>query len=99
MSKLLYKLQAGLNKMAEHPGSLALCVVFLIGWTAASLASNGKFDSGLGIENLIINGLSILLLFAANSKHTSYIDASAKHNQALHEKLDALTALRTTKED
>ena len=88
---LLYKFQQLLNKIAEHPVSLIACLAFLIGWTACSILSKGTFDSGLGIENLIINGLSILLLFAANSKRI-------EHNEAIHDKLDQLHERITEKD-
>lgn len=68
-----------LNKAAQHPLSLGIAIAFLVGWTASSYLSHGQFDNGLGMENLIINGLSILLLFAANSARNE-----------THDKLDAL---------
>jgi hypothetical protein len=71
--------------MAQHPLTLGLSVLFLFFWTLASLLSNGKFDNGLGIENLIINGLSILLLFAANSTRTDIGHASRRKLDEIHE--------------
>jgi len=89
---LLYFLQNQLNKFAEHPLSLGICVGFLIGWTTFSMLSKGTFDPGLGIENLIINGLSILLLFAANSKRNDHADASAERHETTQAQLDAIKA-------
>jgi hypothetical protein len=88
--KILSAFQSLLNRLASHPLSLGVAVGFLIGWTAYSILSNGKFDPGLGIENLIINGLSILLLFAANSKSTAHAEASEARHDAINERLDAL---------
>lgn len=89
---ILYWLQQQLNKFAEHPLSLGLCVGFLIGWTTMAMLSHGSFDPGLGVENLIINGLSILLLFAANSKRNDHADASAERHDATQAQLDAIKA-------
>lgn len=81
--------------MSSHPLSLAITIGFLTGWTTCSYLSNGKFDPGLGMENLIINGLSILLLFAANARHDEHIENNKKIQDSLdnlHEKVDNLDA-------
>lgn len=80
---LVYKFQELLIALSKHPLSLAFTVGFLTAWTASAILSHGVFDPGLGIENLIINGLSILLLFAANSQRV-------ENHEALHERLDQL---------
>jgi hypothetical protein len=81
--KICEAFQSALNKLAQHPFSLGIAVGFLVAWTTASLLSGGKFDSGLGIENLIINGLSILLLFAANT-------ARENNHDVTHDRLDEI---------
>lgn len=91
--KILSAFQTALNRLAEHPLSLGVAVGFLIGWTTLAMLSKGSFDPGLGIENLIINGLSILLLFAANSNHADHKEANAEIKSSLeqlHNKVDDL---------
>lgn len=91
--KILYWFQDILNKLSAHPLSLAATIGFLFGWTTTSLLSHGTFDNGLGIENLIINGLSILLLFSANSHHEDHKENAKNIRRSLddlHDKVDDL---------
>ena len=77
------KFQRLLNKLAQHPLTLGFAICFLMTWTAASFLSSGKFDGSFNILNIIINGLSILLLFAANTGRQDNHDET-------HEKLDEI---------
>ena len=88
LMKLCSNFQSLLNKLAQHPLSLGFAVGFLVAWTSLSLLSGGKFDNGLGIENLIINGLSILLLFAANTAREDNHDITHEKLDQMHEKID-----------
>lgn len=85
MAKVIFTLQEKLNEISSHPLSFILAAVFLSGWLFGYFSSGGRFDPGLGIGNLIINGLGLILMFAACS-----LSQRAGQHQALHDKLDSL---------
>ena len=91
LMQILFKFQNSLNSAARNPVSLGISISFLIGWTLASLLSHGTFDPNFGIGNLIINGLSILLLFAANSQRSDNHDTTHEKLDEIHQHLKDLT--------
>lgn len=81
--KYLYWVQDRLNSLSAHPLSFAVASFFLGAWVSAYFLSKQTFDPGLGIGNLIINGLGLLLMFASCA-------ISARAEKALHDRADRL---------
>jgi hypothetical protein len=96
--RVLYRLQDGLNAACAHPMSFACAIAFLGSWFAAGFSSHGRFDPGFGVGNLIVNGVGLVVMFAAAS-----IASRTNANLAgVHERLDEqgghLAALRVSDE-
>jgi hypothetical protein len=81
--KHLYYVQDRLNAISSSVFAFPLASGFLIGWFAAHFLSGGKFDSDLGLGNLLLNGVGLLLMFASCA-------ISARAEKALHERADKL---------
>lgn len=64
---VLYAIQDGMNRVSAHPLTFVGTSAFLAGWLCEYFMSHGRFDPGLGVGNLIINGLGLLLVFSACS--------------------------------
>jgi hypothetical protein len=91
---MLRKIQRALCAFSASPKTFVGACFFLSGWLGGYFLSGGKFDPGLGVGNLIINGLGLLLMFAACSlaanANQKSDDVKAAHDE-LHAKVDALS--------
>ena len=90
--------QQRMCNVSAHPLAAPIAMLFLGIWIGAFFASAGKFDPGLGIGNLIINGLGLVLMFcscaisalalAGHQDTQERLDRHEEHLQAIREKTD-----------